>query len=185
MNVAHARFIAQGAPGSSGRLVGGACALLLALLVAAPVAAQAPGTPVLVDPLRGNVPIESETTPPPLGNQENKDVRRVRAFAWQPPTIPHRIDGYQVDRHANRCMMCHARDRIEESRAIPLSPTHYMNRDGTMRGDVSPRRYFCTTCHVPQDEVKPLVGNRFETFESVRATGGPRDAARDAGPARR
>jgi cytochrome c-type protein NapB len=112
-------------------------------------------------------------------------VRRVRAFAWQPPTIPHRIDGYQVDRNANRCMMCHARDRIEESRAIPLSPTHYMNRDGTMRGDVSPRRYFCTTCHVPQEDVKPLVANRFETFESVRATGGPRAGTPDAGPARR
>jgi cytochrome c-type protein NapB len=159
-------------------------ATLLAVLAAGALA-QSPAPPVLVDPLRGSVPIADEATPPPLGNQENKDVRRVRAFAWQPPTIPHRIDGYQVDRNANRCMMCHARDRIEESRAIPLSPTHYMNRDGTMRGDVSPRRYFCTTCHVPQEDVKPLVGNRFETFETVRATGGPRAAPRDPAPARR
>lgn len=157
-------------------------ALVLLLLVAvAPLALAQPAAPAapggLVDPLRGATPIDREATPPPLGNQENKDVRRVRAFAWQPPTIPHRIDGYQVDRNANRCMMCHARDRIEETRAIPLSPTHYMNRDGTMRGDVSPRRYFCTVCHVPQEDVKPLVGNRFETFEAVRATGGPREGA--------
>jgi cytochrome c-type protein NapB len=122
----------------------------------------------MVDAMRGRTPLEEESTPPPLQNQENKDVRRTRAFAMQPPTIPHKIDGYQIDKNANRCMACHARARIEESKAIPLSPTHYMDRDGTMRGDVSPRRYFCTQCHVPQDEVKPLVENRYEDFDSVR-----------------
>jgi cytochrome c-type protein NapB len=120
------------------------------------------------DALRGPVPLDREPTPPPLQNQENKDVRRTRAFAMQPPTIPHRIDGYQLDRYANRCMTCHARAKIEESKAIPVSATHYMDRDGTIRGDISPRRYFCTQCHVPQDEVKPLVANRYEDFDAVR-----------------
>ena len=136
--------------------------LILALLVGG-VCAQG-----MVDAMRGRVPLAEESTPPPLQNQENKDIRRTRAFAMQPPTIPHRIDGYQVDKNANRCMACHARTRIEESKAIPVSPTHYMDRDGTMRGDISPRRYFCTQCHVPQDDVKPLVGNTFEDFEAVR-----------------
>ncbi len=129
----------------------------------------------MVDAMRGRTPLQEEAQPPALQNQENKDVRRTRAFAMQPPTIPHKIDGYQIDKNANRCMACHARTRIEESKAIPVSPTHYMDRDGTIRGDLSPRRYFCTQCHVPQDEVKPLVENRYEDFEAVRkrATSAP------------
>lgn len=137
--------------------------------------------PVLTDAMRGTTPIDKESTPAPLVNEENKDVRRTRAFAWQPPTIPHRIDGYQIDRSANRCMTCHARSRIEESRAIPLSVTHYMDRDGTLRGDVSPRRYFCTSCHVPQDEVAPLIGNNYVDFDAVHAT--PSSGAAKSRPA--
>ena len=140
---------------------------LLIFLILASGAGAAPGQG-MVDAMRGRTPLAEESTPPPMQNQENRDVRRTRAFAMQPPTIPHKIDGYQIDKNANRCMSCHARARIEESKAIPLSPTHYMDRDGTMRGDVSPRRYFCTQCHVPQDEVKPLVENRYEDFDSIR-----------------
>jgi len=121
----------------------------------------------LSDAMRGNTSLEDEPRPPPLANQENKDVRRNRAFAMQPPTIPHRIDGYQVDRNANRCLGCHSRTRIEETQAIPTPATHYMDRDGTLRGDISPRRYFCTQCHVPQDEVKPLVDNAYQDFEAI------------------
>lgn len=131
----------------------------------------------LTDPLRGSVPILDEAQPPPLVNQENKDVRRVRSHPMQPPTIPHKIDGYQLDKSVNRCLFCHARTRIEETKAIPLSVTHYMDRDGTVRGDVSPRRYFCTQCHVPQDEVKPLVDNRFEDFDTVAKRPPPKAAA--------
>jgi cytochrome c-type protein NapB len=137
-------------------------AALLALSASAHAA-----EPVLTDPLRGGVPILDEPHPPAMQPQENKDVRRVRSHPMQPPTIPHKIEGYQLDRDVNRCLFCHARSRIEETKAIPLSVTHYMDRDGNVRGDVSPRRYFCTQCHVPQDEVKPLMDNRFEDFETA------------------
>ena len=147
-----------------------------AMLACALMAAQAVLAQGMVDAMRGQVPLQQEPPPPPLTNQENKDVRRTRAFAMQPPTIPHRIDGYQLDRYANRCMACHARGKVEETRAIPVSATHYMDRDGTIRGDISPRRYFCTTCHVPQEEVKPLVANRYEDFEAVRARASQRPA---------
>ena len=152
-------------------------ALLLAGLCAGALAAQ-PGQPALADPLRGSVPILDEPRPPALQNQENKDVRRVRSHPMQPPTIPHKIDGYQLDRDVNRCLFCHARTRIEETRAIPLSVTHYMDRDGNVRGDVSPRRYFCTQCHVPQDEVKPLVDNRFEDFDTAAQRAAPASKAK-------
>jgi cytochrome c-type protein NapB len=29
------------------------------------------------------------------------------------------------------------------------------------------RRYFCTQCHVPQTDVKPLVENRFQTIDDL------------------
>jgi cytochrome c-type protein NapB len=138
-------------------------ALLCLLLASAPAVPAAPFT----DAMRGITALEDEPRPPPLATQENKDVRRNRAFAMQPPTIPHKIDGYQVDRNANRCVGCHSRTRIEETRAIPIPATHYMDRDGTLRGDISPRRYFCTQCHIPQDEVKPLVDNDYQDFETL------------------
>jgi cytochrome c-type protein NapB len=135
----------------------------------------------LVDSMRGPTPLPDEPHPPPLSNPENKDVRRNRAFAMQPPTIPHKIDGYQVDRNANRCVSCHARTRIEESKAIAIPATHYLDRDGTMRGDISPRRYFCTQCHVAQDEVKPLVDNTYQDFDALAKSprkGGPAPAGK-------
>ncbi|WP_175463882.1 nitrate reductase cytochrome c-type subunit, partial [Vibrio cholerae] len=33
---------------------------------------------------------------------------------------------------------------------------------------VSPRRYFCLQCHVPQADAKPLVENDFERVDSLR-----------------
>jgi cytochrome c-type protein NapB len=148
--------------------------MALAVLVCAlaiPAGLAAPPAVGLADAMRGPTALDDETHPPPLGNAENRDVRRNRAFPMQPPTIPHKIDGYQVDRNVNKCLTCHSRTRIEETRAIPVPATHYMDRDGTMLGDVSTRRYFCTQCHVTQDEVKPLVDNQYQDFEAVRSAG--------------
>jgi len=159
-------------------------ALAILLVAAWPSAAPAATSmPVLYDAMRGSTPLDDEARPPPLGNAENKDVRRNRAFPMQPPTIPHKIDGYQVDKNSNRCMACHSRTRIEETRAIPIPATHYMDRDGTLLGDVSTRRYFCTQCHVTQDEVKPLVENRFQDFDTVRQ--GEKAKAATTAPAKR
>lgn len=99
--------------------------------------------------------------PSALQNPSNKDQKRVRAYPMQPPTIPHKIDQYQVDLKANKCLSCHARDRIEDSQAPMISVTHFMDRDGNFLADVSPRRYFCTQCHVTQVDKKPLVKSNF------------------------
>jgi nitrate reductase (cytochrome), electron transfer subunit len=120
------------------------------------------------DPLRGAVPFEESGKPPPLVNAENDDRKRVRSYAMQPPTIPHKTDNYQVDRFANRCMMCHARTRAPETQATPISITHYQDRDGNFLADVSPRRYFCEQCHVVQmDGIEPPVKNRFLDVETL------------------
>lgn len=96
-----------------------------------------------------------------MAADENKDLRRMRAYPMQPPTIPHKIDDYQLDLNANKCMSCHARGRSEETQAPMVSVTHYQDRDGNFLAELSPRRYFCTQCHVPQTDAKPLVGNNF------------------------
>jgi cytochrome c-type protein NapB len=127
-----------------------------------PAAAQEPPH----DPFRG-APFVEEPKTPPLVNAENDDRKRVRSYAMQPPTIPHKTDNYQVDRFANRCMMCHARTRAPETQATPISITHYVDRDGQFLADVSPRRYFCEQCHVVQMQADPVVENRFRDVEAL------------------
>ncbi len=120
------------------------------------------------DPLRGGAAVDREARPAPMVNAENNDKKRVRSYAMQPPTIPHKTDNYQVDRFANRCMMCHARTRASETQATPISITHYQDRDGNFLADVSPRRYFCDQCHVVQMEGAPAaVKNGFRDVESI------------------
>ena len=135
-----------------------------------------------VDALRGRTPVADETRPPPLGNPENKDVRRERAYSMQPPTIPHKIDNYQVDLNVNACLGCHSRGRAPVTQAVAVSVSHYMDRDGNFLAEISPRRYFCEQCHVTQVEAKPLVGNAFLDVDEVlkRATPSARAAARPA-----
>jgi cytochrome c-type protein NapB len=116
----------------------------------------------LVDAMRGPTPILDATQPPRLSNWVNDDNRMPRNFAQQPPVIPHRVDGYQIDRNFNKCLDCHARGKTEVSLAVPVSATHYMNREGKVLQQVSTRRYFCMQCHVPQESSKPLIGNSFK-----------------------
>jgi len=150
---------------------------LLALLVAGmPALAQTPA----VDAMRGTTPVPDETRPPPLGNPENKDVRRERAYSMQPPTIPHKIENYQVDLHVNACLGCHSRGRAPVTQAVAVSVSHYMDRDGNFLATISPRRYFCEQCHVTQVDAKPLVGNAFLDVDEVlkRAAAAPPPGAR-------
>lgn len=116
-----------------------------------------------VDAARGPVPITQETQPPRLGNAINDDNRVPRNYRDQPPIIPHRVDGYQIDKNFNKCLDCHARAKTPFSQAMAVSETHYIDRDGKVLDRVSTRRYFCQQCHVAQDAVKPLVGNGFKS----------------------
>jgi len=116
----------------------------------------------LVDAMRGPTPILEATKPPRLSNAVNDDNRMPRNYAQQPPVIPHRVDGYQIDKNFNKCLDCHARGKTELSLAVPVSSTHYLNREGKVLAQISTRRYFCMQCHVAQEPAKPLVGNSFQ-----------------------
>ncbi len=120
-----------------------------------------------IDPLRRHVPITAEITPLPMAAVENFDRRRGRAYPMQPPTIPHSIDGYQVDLNSNRCMLCHARSNAAQFQAPEVSVTHYMDRNDQFLAEISPRRYFCVQCHVVQADAAPLVDNRFEDIDTL------------------
>ena len=111
-------------------------------------------------------PMESVAAAP-LEKYVTDDKRLMRAYPEQPPIIPHSIEGYQLTVNANRCMSCHRREATEGSGAPMISITHYMTREAQMLADVSPRRYFCTACHVPQADAKPLVENIFTDMSKM------------------
>ena len=50
-----------------------------------------------------------------------------------------------------------------------VSVTHFADRAGNARSEISPRRYFCTQCHVPQLEVKVPVANTFVDAATIGA----------------
>ena len=131
------------------------------LVAFAGTAALAQMSAEIVPPLTGAAePMESAPADP-VPRWIVDDVRRMRAYPEQPPIIPHSIEGYQLSVNTNRCLSCHKREFTEGSGAPMISVTHYMNREGQTLADVSPRRYFCTACHVPQANTAPLIGNTF------------------------
>ena len=117
--------------------------------------------------LRGSTPLDTEGPPPHMTPLRNTSEKEVRNYPEQPPLIPHSIEGYQVDLNGNKCLSCHARARTGESRAPMLSITHFMDRDGQFLASVSPRRFFCTQCHVPQHETKAPVDNDFVDIDAL------------------
>jgi cytochrome c-type protein NapB len=135
-----------------------ACALVLPVLAVHAID--------VTDRMRA-APIAETTKPPPITNPDNSDIKRSRNYSMQPPVIPHKVEGYQVDKNANRCMFCHARTRTQESQAPMISVTHFQDRAGNHLAELSPRRYFCMQCHVPQAELKPLVENRFVDVDAL------------------
>jgi len=138
-------------------------------LTAACLILLAAGAALAADPvatLRG-AELASEPAAPLMAGQSNTDLKQVRNYPEQPPTIPHKIRGYQIDLNSNKCMSCHSRRAVEQSQAPMVSVTHFMDRDGQVLASVTPRRYFCTQCHVPRHTVKPLVGNAFVDVDTV------------------
>jgi nitrate reductase (cytochrome), electron transfer subunit len=127
--------------------------------------------------LRGSTPLDQEGPAPAMTPEQNTSVRDPRNYPEQPPVIPHAIEGYEISLRANKCLSCHARTRVQESQAPMISITHYFDRDGQTLASISPRRYFCTQCHVPQHTVRAPVENDFvdiDTLLSRAAPGGRR-----------
>jgi cytochrome c-type protein NapB len=129
--------------------------------------APPPAEPQSIDALRRGIPLDQEGKPLPMARTENTDLRRKRAYPDQPPTVPHSIDGYQIDKNSNRCLLCHSRANADTFQAPMVSVTHFTDRDGQVLAAVSPRRYFCTQCHVVQTDAKPLVRSDFRDVDEL------------------
>jgi nitrate reductase (cytochrome), electron transfer subunit len=147
---------------------------LILLLAAALVAGTGALTAqTLNSGLRGPAPLNDEGPAPPMMPNKNTAEKEVRNYPEQPPVIPHSIDGYQIDMNGNKYLSCHTRARTGESQAPMVSITHFMDRDGQFLASVSPRRFFCTECHVPQSVVTPPVSNDFTDIDTMLSRAAP------------
>ena len=117
--------------------------------------------------LRGPTPIDQAPPAEPITPEINTSEREPRDYPEQPPLIPHSTEGYEVSLRANKCLSCHARNRVGESQAPMISITHFADRDGQFLASVSPRRYFCTECHVSQHDVQAPVKNNFVDIDAL------------------
>jgi cytochrome c-type protein NapB len=138
-----------------------------ALVAAAALAVAAAYADEPYSALRGATPLADEAPAPRMAPERNTDLREVRNYPEQPPVIPHETDGYIIDARSNKCLSCHARARTGESQAPMVSITHFMDRDGQFLAAISPRRYFCTQCHVSQLDVTPPVENDFVDIDTL------------------
>jgi cytochrome c-type protein NapB len=118
--------------------------------------------------LRGQVALDAQSVPSEITKSQIEVPPMRRVYVQQPPLIPHPINGYTIDLQNNKCLICHSWPNAKMSGATKISVTHFTDRDGVELADVSPRRYFCTQCHVPQKSVKPLVQNEFMPVKSLR-----------------
>jgi len=142
-----------------------ALSLLLAGLL--PFAALAQEPTKLVSE-RGDIPITASSPVDHFKVERDRDPL-PRDFIQQPPLIPHTVKGYNITQNFNKCMDCHAWSRAKETKATKVSLTHFKTREGTELSNISPRRYFCMQCHVPQFDAKPLVENTYKPAPAMRS----------------
>jgi cytochrome c-type protein NapB len=89
-------------------------------------------------------------------------TRHERAYRQQPPLVPHTTDKYEIDLKVNQCLRCHEWPYSDQEKAPKISDLHYIDRNGIRQDVVNGNRYFCKQCHVPQNDAKPLVDNKFQ-----------------------
>jgi len=129
--------------------------------------AQAADAPVKLQSLRGGTPVNQDN-PPTASHQERDTAPAARDFVQQPPLIPHTTANYQITKNFNKCMDCHAWSKTATTGATKVGVTHFRNREGQELDNISPLRYFCTQCHVPQTDAKALVENTFQRARGLQ-----------------
>jgi cytochrome c-type protein NapB len=117
--------------------------------------------------------------------------RFARSYVNAPPLIPHSVEGLlPITAASNACLDCHMPAAAKGVGATPIPVSHFtdfrpetkIGKDGKVIKDgkvvkntsdvkiakfkkmekLNPARYNCSQCHVPQANVKPLVGNTFQ-----------------------
>ncbi len=117
--------------------------------------------------LRGHAAPDEASKVPPQKQWQKDGEPFARDYVQQPPLIPHKIKGYKINVKFNKCLTCHSWANYREAGATKISQTHFEDRDKNVLANISARRYFCTQCHVPQVNAKPLVENTFKPVEAI------------------
>jgi len=94
---------------------------------------------------------------------------RDRAYPGAPPQIPHSIESMTpIKTGLNFCLSCHGNSaklsQPLKGKPTPIPASHYTDQrhaPGKVSTTLVGARYVCTQCHVPQANVKTLVGNKF------------------------
>jgi len=113
--------------------------------------------------LRGDVALDEPSSQTSVKVWRDGEGKVQRNYAQQPPLVPHSIEGFTIDREDNSCLNCHNWNS-EMPGATKIAVSHFMNRDGEALVKMSPNRYFCTQCHVPQKDARPLISNSFKSL---------------------
>ncbi len=120
-----------------------------------------------VQSLRGSTELHDEKQADDFKKVQRDQEPIARDYLHQPPLIPHQTRNYQINTESNKCLSCHSWKNYRKAGATKVSFSHFETRDGQQLSDVSPRRYFCTQCHVTQADAKPLVENEFKAVEEL------------------
>ena len=120
-----------------------------------------------VNSLRGPVSINETKIAADMKKVQKDTAPIMRTYVQQPPLIPHSIRDYDITIRNNKCLNCHSWKNYQEYGATKISQTHFTDSNGVDLADVSPRRYFCNQCHVPQVDALPLIDNDFKQVTSL------------------
>lgn len=118
--------------------------------------------------LRGKNPLNEQSKEPRVMKWQNDREPIRRDYVQQPSLIPHKIKGYKINKNFNKCLTCHSWANYKEADATKISQTHFRDREDDVLANIAPRRYFCTQCHVPQVNAKPLVENTFSPLKTIK-----------------
>ncbi len=121
-----------------------------------------------VESLRGVNPMDEPAKAPQVMKWQNDREPITRDYMQQPPLIPHKTKGYKINIKSNKCLTCHSWANYKEAGATKISQTHFNDRQDNVLSNIAPRRYFCTQCHVPQVNAKPLVENTFNPLQTIK-----------------
>ena len=87
-----------------------------------------------------------------------------RDIPYQPPLIPHETVKTRISLRENQCLGCHGKLEFKDIGATEIGKNHYINRAGEELGSISTRYYFCTQCHAAQEDLDPLIENKFQSI---------------------
>lgn len=119
------------------------------------------------DGIRPGGTLSQDLRAPKIPKQRITTGPAPRNYPEQPPMIPHNIRDYQIDKNFNMCLSCHSRNASPQTGATAVSITHYYDRDGQALAAISPRRYFCLQCHLPQADVSPARINDYKSIDAM------------------